>query len=525
MRTMPRSKARALPILVLGLAALAVHAPAQAFRFGPAEAEHLLNRAGFGGTPEQIASLVAMGPEKAVDQLLEATALGSDSGLPVFLPEDTKARPDPEVMRAMTDDERKKFQQEMRRKDQAQLFQFRNWWIDRMINTTAPVEEKMTLFWAGHFTSSQRDVKDSAHMIQQNQTLRDQALGNFRLMLHAIARDPAMLEYLSASKNRKNAPNENFAREVMELFTLGLGNYTEEDIREAARAFTGWGYVGDRFVLNDKQHDSGDKTVLGSTGKWDGGDVLDILLAQPAAPRFVASRILGFFVTPHPPEAMVARYAALLRQHEWNVKPVMRALFLDPDFYAPEHMFSRILGPVEYAVSIARKLPCTQKPPAFMIAMACDRLGQSLLAPPNVKGWEGGEAWITTSTLLERGNLAQALVDGLDVDEMRGRFGGERLPGFGFMDRAERPRGWHPKLRLAEFLKQRDASGPKDVVVVLCDHFLSVPVSDEARASLEKFLTDDLAAGEKFSFEGMLAERRLEKLVHLILSLPEAQLG
>jgi uncharacterized protein (DUF1800 family) len=525
MRSMPPSKALAAFASAL-LLVLPAAAQDPALKFGPADAEHLLNRAGFGGTPEEIAGLVAIGATRAVDQLIDATALGSDSGLPVFLPEDTMVRPDPEQMRQMTDEERKKAAQEMRRRDQAQLFQFRNWWIDRMVNTRAPVEEKMTLFWAGHFTSSQRDVKNSVHMIQQNQMLREQALGNFRLLLHAMARDPAMLEYLDNNRNKKSAPNENFAREVMELFTLGVGNYTEEDIREAARAFTGWSFVGDRFVLNERQHDFGEKKVLGKTGKWDGDEVLDILLEQPAAPKFLASRILGFFVTPNPPEAMVARYAALLRTNDWNLKPVMRALFLDPEFYSEKFEFSRILGPIEFAVSIARKLPCAQKPPSFMIAFACDNLGQSLFAPPNVKGWEGGEAWITTSTLLDRGNLALALVEGLDVEEMRGRFGGGgRMPGFGFMDRAERPRGWHPRLRLADFLRERSASTPQEVVSVMCDHFLSVPVSSEARASLEKFLTDDLAAGETFSTEGILAGRRLIKLVHLILSLPEAQLA
>jgi uncharacterized protein (DUF1800 family) len=520
MRSWTPSKALAACVVLL----LPSVAGAQALEFGTAAAEHLLNRAGFGGTPEEVARLVALGAEAAVDQLLDSSALGSDSGLPVFLTEDTRRRPDRDEARAMSDDERRKMQQEMRRLDQAQLFRFRNWWIDRMVNTRAPVEEKMTLFWAGHFTSSQRDVRNSVHMIQQNQILREHALGSFRLLLHSVARDPAMLEYLDNNRNRKNAPNENFAREVMELFTLGLGNYTEEDIREAARAFTGWSFTGDRFVLNERQHDFGEKTVLGRKGKWNGDQVLDILLDQPAAPRFVASRILGFFVTPDPPEVMVERYAALLRKHEWNLKPVMRALFLDPEFYSEAFAFSRILGPVEYAVSIARKLPGSQRPPGFMIAIACDGLGQSLFAPPNVKGWEGGEAWITTSTLLERGNLAQALVEGLTVDEMRGRFNG-RGAGFGFMDKDERPRGWRPKLRLDDFLRERKASTPAQAVAVLCDHFLSVPVSDDARASLEKFLVDDLGADEAFSTEGILAGRKLQKLVHLILSLPEAQLG
>jgi uncharacterized protein (DUF1800 family) len=363
-------------------------------------------------------------------------------------------------------------------------------------------------------------------MIQQNQTLREHALGSFRLMLHEIARDPAMLEYLDNNRNRKGAPNENFAREVMELFTLGVGNYTEEDIREAAKAFTGWSFVGDRFVLNERQHDYSEKKVLGRKGRWNGDDVLDILLDQPAAPRFVASRILGFFVTPDPPERMVARYAELLRKHAWNLKPVMRALFLDPEFYSEAYACSRILGPVEFAVSIARKLPCEKKPPAFLIALACDSLGQSLLAPPNVKGWEGGEAWLSTSTVLERGNLALAMVEGLDVEAMRSRFSGSgRGAGFAFMDRNERPRGWHPKLKLSEFLEQRKASTPAEVVNVLCDHFLSVPVSDEARASLEKYLLDGLSEGEAFSTDGILAGRRLLRLTHLILSLPEAQLG
>jgi uncharacterized protein (DUF1800 family) len=524
MTTRPGSKAIAFGLCVLA-ASGALTAQGTLRRFGPPEAEHLLNRAGFGGTPEEVARLVAMGPVAAVDEMINASGLGSDSGLPAFVTE-TFLRRDPQQMRTLTEEERKKAVQESRRKDQAQLLRFRNWWIDRMVNTTAPLEEKMTLFWAGHFTSSQRDVKNSVHMIQQNQMLREHSLGSFRLMLHEVARDPAMLEYLDNNRNRKGSPNENFAREVMELFTLGVGNYTEEDIREAARAFTGWTFQGDRFVLNRRQHDFGSKTVLGRKGEWDGDDVLDILLEQPAAPKFVASRLLGFFVTPDPPQKMVARYAALLRKHEWNLKPVMRALFLDPEFYSEEYACSRILGPVEFAVSIARKLPAGKKPPAYLIAIGCDQLGQSLLAPPNVKGWEGGEAWITTATLLDRGNLALAMVDGITPETMRGRFaGGGRAAMAAIAAAGERPRTWRPKMDLGGFLAERKASTPEEVVRVLCDHLLSVPVSDEARASLEKFLSDDLAEGEEFSVEGILAGRRLVRLAHLILSLPEAQLA
>jgi hypothetical protein len=517
-----RSKARVASVLWLGLSAL-VCAQSGSGRFGPLEAEHLLNRAGFGGTPAEIARLVSIGQVAAVDELVNDSALGSDSGLPGFVTQ-TYLRRDPERMRSMSEDERREALQEARRNDQAQVLRFRNWWIDRMVRTSAPLEEKMTLFWAGHFTSSQRDVRNSVHMIQQNQMLREHALGSFRLMLHEVARDPAMLEYLDNNRNRKGSPNENFAREVMELFTLGVGNYTEEDIREAARAFTGWTFQGDRFVLNRRQHDFATKTVLGKKGNWNGDEVLDILLEQPAAPKFVAARLLGFFLTPEPSEAMVARYAALLRKNDWNLKPVMRALFLDPQFYSEEYACSRILGPVEFAVSIARKLPGERKPPPFLVALACDQLGQSLLAPPNVKGWEGGEAWITTATLLERGNLALAIVDGLDVESMRGRYAGAGRAA-ALVAGDQRFRSWRPKLDLTTFLTERNARTPREVVGVLCDHFLSVPVSDEARQSLERFLTDDLAEGEEFSIEGILAGRRLVKLTHLILSLPEAQLA
>ena len=514
-----------LPVLLAGgllCFPVAVRAQSAERAFGRDEAEHLLNRIGFGGTPEEISAATARGREATVDYLLDR-AVAEAAATPAFPTKDVRSEARKSVRaagRGLDPAERRKLTAEARQKDGEQLLRYRDAWIERMIVAESPVIEKLTLFFAGHFTSSQRDVKNSAQMIAQAETLRRNALGSFRTMLHEVARDPAMLAYLDNDDNKKQAPNENFAREVMELFTLGVGNYTEADVKEAARAFTGWRAEGDRFVLNARQHDFGTKSVLGRTGRFDGDDVLDILLEEEAAPRFLASRILSFFVAPDPPPALVVKYAALLRANDWNLRPVFRALFLDPAFYAEDVMFGRILGPVEFGVAMARKFPGT-KPPGRLVAAAADLLGQSLFAPPNVKGWEGGESWMTTSAMLLRGNLALAMVEGADAikGDLFRRPSGDLQGGYG-----REPLTWKPELDLGRLLEAARVETPEQAVDVLCDRFLSAPLSSEARAGLVSYVKASLIDG-RFVVRGPVSERAHRRLVHLILSLPEAQLG
>jgi uncharacterized protein (DUF1800 family) len=506
--------------LCLALAAAVLGAQSAERPFGPEEAEHLLNRAGFGGPPEEIARLVRLGRAAAVDDLI-ATALRVEAARTPFEIRDWRSdvRRDLRAKgKTLNDEQRREATRVARQEDGAQLLAYRERWIASMIDSPSPLFDKLCLFWAGHFTSSQKDVRNSAHMIRQHETVRRNAFGSFRTMLHEVARDPAMLAYLDNDDNKKHAPNENFAREVMELFTLGLGNYTEDDVREAARAFTGWRADDGRFALNARQHDFGNKKVLGRVGRWNGDDVLELLLEHPAAPRFVAGRILGFFVAPDPPAALVDRYARLLRENRWALEPVFRALFNDPEFYSPEFRGNRILGPVEFGAALARKLPAP-RPPARLVSYAADSLGQSLFAPPNVKGWEGGEAWITTSAMLVRGNLALAMVEGLDAV----RDNGFRRPAGDLYGRAE-PVAWKSKLDVGALLEAAGVATPEQAVDALCDRFLSVPVSVEARRTLIDYATAGCSEGN-FVVRGPVANRAHLRLLHLILSLPEAQLG
>ena len=339
-----------------------------------------------------------------------------------------------------------------------------------------------------------------------------------------------MLEYLDNNKNRKGAPNENFAREVMELFTLGAGNYGEADIKEAARAFTGWTARGNRFVFVRRVHDGGIKTILGKKGRFDGTEALDIMLARPEASTFVAERLLRYFVGPELPRGMVARYGRLLRRNAWELAPVLSTLFTDPDFYRPEVMGSRILGPVEFLVGICRRLGET--PGGQVLAGFADQLGQTLLDPPNVKGWEGGEAWITTATFLQRGNLAGYLVAGFSPRRILEDFsdGDVRKMGpeerratmremRGMLGRGGRRMQWSPESRLGDFVAAAGAASPEQIVDLLCDRFLGVTVTEESRLSLISLLRDATTP------ERAPSEAALQRVVHVILSLPEAQLG
>jgi uncharacterized protein (DUF1800 family) len=375
-------------------------------------AEHLLRRAGFGGTAAEIAALHAMGIEGAVDHLLTAT----DDELPPFVPSVT-GRPSREQYKDKTQEERQAIQRDYRRSDRKQLQTLREWWIQRMIATQAPLEEKMVLFWHGHFCSDHQDTRNSYHLFQQNETFRRQALGNFGHLVHAVAKDPAMLEYLDNNKNRASSPNENFAREVMELFVLGVGNYTEKDIKEAARAFTGWTFAKNKFVKNRRQHDFGDKTVLGTTGPLDGEDVIEILLERPVAARFIARKLLVFFATTNPDDATVRALAQTLRKGNYEIAPTLRRLFLSEAFYAQGLVGEQIKSPIDLIVGTFRSLPIA--PPNNVLPQVSGRLGQELFQPPNVKGWPGDREWISTTTLFDRYNLMAAFFGTLDAERIR----------------------------------------------------------------------------------------------------------
>ena len=394
-----RHSIAAILLLAVGI----VHgAPAP---MGYADARHLLGRTGFGPTDAEVRTFAAMTREQAVATLLRDARSEAITPPPVWaLETGPTGAPRGDNVSAET---RKAFQQLQIRHG----VELRGWWVQEMLITPSPLTERMTLFWHNHFVSSQQKVRVARFMYAQNALLRANALGNFGTMLHAVSKDPAMLIYLDTAQSRKGQPNENFAREVMELFTLGEGHYGEQDIKEAARAFTGWSVDREtgRYLFRPGTHDYGVKTVLGKSGNFDGDDVLDVLLARPQAAQFVTAKLWREFVSPDPDAREVARIAQIFRSQNLEVKVALRALLLSKAFWAPEHRGTLVKSPVELVVGTLRQLelsPAAAAPFASSVA----GMGQNLMSPPNVKGWPGGEVWINSSTLLARKQFLNRLV-------------------------------------------------------------------------------------------------------------------
>ena len=372
-------------------------APAAASVLGYDDARHLLCRTGFGPTQAEIERYASMTREQAVRKLLAEARTNAVTPSPAWTSDSAalSSRPGPNA----SEMERKLFRQEQIRKG----LELRGWWVAEMVDTQSPLTERMTLFWHNHFVSSQQKVKLAQLMYRQNVTLRANALGNFGAMLHAIARDPAMVIYLDSVQNRKGTPNENFAREVMELFTLGEGSYGEQDIREAARAFTGWSLdrTTGEFMFRPFIHDYGAKTVLGRTGDFDGDRVLDILLAQRETAEFITRKLWREFVSPDPDAAEVGRIARRFRESHYDIKVALHGLLTSNAFYAPENRGALIKSPIDLVVGTLRQFDLKPTEP-IPFAVAAAGMGQNLFSPPNVKGWPGQEAWINSTTLLAR---------------------------------------------------------------------------------------------------------------------------
>ncbi len=296
-------------------------------------------------------------------------------------------------------------------------------WLNRIVHGPDPLREKLTLFWHGHFATSNKKVESVALMDRQNETLRSHAIGECAPLLEAIIADPAMLVWLDGGTSRKDKPNENFAREFLELFTLGAGNYTERDVREAARAFTGWTQQDSRrgfretpsFTRDPTQVDDGPKTFLGQTGRWGPADIVRIVLDRPEAATFLARKLYRFFVSEAGPPApeLIEPLAAEIKSHHFAVAPVVEIILRSQHFYSPQAYRSRIKSPVEHTAGLVRMLEIPR--PALnplALSAACDLQGQELFAPPSVEGWVGGQAWINSATLLERTNWSSDVIWG-----------------------------------------------------------------------------------------------------------------
>jgi uncharacterized protein (DUF1800 family) len=288
------------------------------------------------------------------------------------------------------------------------------WWLTRMLTTSRPLQEKMTLFWHGHFATAVQKVREPAFMYGQNQLFRQNALGTFDTLLSGVYKDPAMLIWLDGWRNTKQAPNENFAREVMELFTLGHGNYTEDDVHAGAKAFTGWQLNASTGVVtfNPRLHDESIKTYLGQTGNFDGEAAVRILAAHPATGPFLAGKLWTFFASDTPPSAVVAAMANAYYTSGHSIREMVRVMFSRPEFYTSDVKTGHIKSPTEFVLSGIRQLglPTTN---LTAVPRTLALLGQELFNPPNVGGWSGGPTWINATTMLGRFNFASQLTGDL----------------------------------------------------------------------------------------------------------------
>src|SRR6185295_1294303 len=308
----------------------------------------------------------------------------------------------------LTTDERKMIQQ----KNRDGIRNLNIYWMHEMVNSAAQLREKMAFFWHGHFACRNLNIFFQQGLMD---VIRRNALGNFGTLLKEISKSAAMLNFLNNQQNRKDHPNENFAREVMELFTLGRGNYTEHDIKEAARAFTGWGSnLQGEFVFRKFQHDFGNKTVLGRTGDFDGEEVLDILLKEKQTARYISQKIYRFFVNEQVDNAKVEWMADRFYKTDYDISKLLEDIFTTDWFYEEKNVGAKIKSPVELLVGIQRMLPMTlENEEALLVLQRV--LGQVLFYPPNVAGWPGGKSWIDSSSLMMRMRIPQLIND---EDEM-----------------------------------------------------------------------------------------------------------
>jgi uncharacterized protein (DUF1800 family) len=359
---------------------------------------HLLRRAGFGSSAAGLDTYSALGFEGAVDRLVNYDSV-DDSALEDAVQQMRASNP------VSTNDKHPEFGNPGLEV---------SIWLARMLLTQCPLQEKMTLFWHGHVVSSIEEVKSANLMYAQNSLYRQNALTtNFKAFMKAVARDPAMLLYLNNNTNRKGSPNENWARELMELFTLGIGNYTETDVKEAARAFTGWTLTRDgQFVLRPQLHDSDPKTFLGVTGNLNGDDIIDIIFTQPVHSKFMARKLFRFFVYDQPDDATVNRFADFYRNSGFSIKELVRQLLLSPEFRSDKAYLQLIKSPAEFTIGALRALTANVTDVTFWrgVSQQMSIMGQQIYDPPNVGGWPGNRSWVNSSTYFARANLVDRFV-------------------------------------------------------------------------------------------------------------------
>lgn len=485
--------------------------PLPSSRWNFTTAAHLLNRAGFGGTSAEIERLEKMGLDAAVDQLVEYEKTPDTTANPEWAKPDAERREKFQALRVASMEERKKMQQEERMKQRRRVLELRGWWLERMARGPRPLQEKLTLFWHGHFATSVQKVKDAYLMWLQNETFRSLASGHWTQMLMAVTKDPAMLVWLDQGQSRKLHPNENYAREVMESFTLGEGHYTELDIAEAARAFTGLAYdrVQQTSDFRYRNHDDGSKTVLGKEGDLTWTDVLQQIVAQPQAGCFICAKLWSFFATERPGDQLVDSLAAVFRKSGDRFKPLLHVLFRSQEFYADTVIRSQVKSPVQWLVGSVKMLE-RGLPPAPVASNWLANLGQDLFAPPNVKGWDGGISWITTNNLLARYNQAEMLVQGSGRLELNSNRKAAK-----FMERRfNRSQGKASPIAVGEMFPPPER-GQKDLLIAALERRF---VQGRLKPRQEQVLRDYLDE------RGTLEDEDILEIIRLTMSTPEYQL-
>lgn len=488
--------------------------PIAADRFGAAQARHLLSRAGFGGTPAQIAALARMGLAQAVDHLVDYKDIpAGDIPQPkldsrIYANMGMGMRRPGGNLQNMSDAQRDEFRRKAQANlntrqsmDRQQLGDIQISWLARMIATPRPLEEKLTLLWHNHFASNYRNVRDSYLMNQQNEFFRAHAAGSFADLAQGVIKDPAMIVFLNNDRNVKLKPNENLARELMELFTLGIGHYTENDIKQGARALTGNTRRGNEFTFAQFAHDEGEKTILGKTGRFTGEDFVKILLDQPACAQFIAYKLYRHFVADLndgvSPEAraVIESLASDIRSADYQLKPALKKLFASEHFYDPRIVGSQIKTPVQVVVGTIRSLSTPTRDLEVLLD-ALRVMGQEIYEPPNVAGWPGGRAWINTTTFFSRQNTAVYLLTG-------------KLP---YDNNWRKSDISYDATQLLAPAGERNA---ESVVDQLLSVTLPPPLSPERRNELLKFIADH---------DNRITSDTLVGLLCLITAMPEYQL-
>jgi len=477
--------------------------------------QHLYWRAGFGARPADVAAGLA--PRKALRQLFR----DSEKFDPLYTeqmrytetaaltpPPTPDLALDPQAMTmkpgGLTAGQRKQQNQQIR----DAFYRMNTGWLDRMATSPAQLREKMTFFWHGHFACRVRRP-DAA--LQLNNTLRKGALGKFGDLLLAVSREPAMLQFLNNQQNRKQRPNENFAREVMELFTIGRGHYSEQDVKEAARAFTGWGYnAGNQFTFRDKQHDADAKTFMGRTGNFGGEEVLRIILEQPQTAEFLTTKIYRFFVNDTPDPTHIQPLAQAFYRSQYDISDLLERLFSADWFYAAANVGTRIKSPIELLAGIKRTLglELENQQPLIVFQKA---LGQTLFEPPNVAGWPGGRNWIDSSSLIFRLQLPQVLLKNAEFSIALKEDENDIAPSVSKADRTFRQQV-KARVKLAPITQLLAKTAPATQAAQLSQLLLQAPIRPENLALIQQ------------AADAAPAESRLRTMVTSLLSLPEYQL-